>query len=57
MSILLEGVNVPKSCADCVENSYYAFVNCTRFLEMGNQITKHKHNDCPLKEVKNEKDM
>jgi hypothetical protein len=51
MSILLKGVDVPKSCADCINQNYFAFVNCNRFLEMGNAITKEKHKDCPLIEV------
>lgn len=51
MSILLKGVDVPKSCADCINQNYFAFMNCNRFLEMGNAIAKEKHKDCPLIEV------
>lgn len=51
MSILLEGVSVPKSCAECIDKHYYGFINCTRFLEMGNSIVSKRHKDCPLIEV------
>ena len=51
MSILLEGVSAPASCYECISHNYYAFVNCVRFLEMGDSIKKHKHVDCPLKEL------
>lgn len=52
MSILLRNVDVPKSCADCIMKNYYAFLNCTRFLEMGNRIKYERHKECPLIEVK-----
>jgi hypothetical protein len=53
MSILLEGVNSPKTCSECLYKNYFAFINCTLFLEMGEQITKKKHCNCPLKEIEN----
>lgn len=54
MSILVKGMEMPKSCYDCVLNhSFFRYLNCANFEGMSGFVgalphTDDRHPDCPL---------